>query len=255
MTKRDYSNAVFGKWSVLQKSEKTDTRNRVFWLCKCQCGTIRSIRQDCLSGKASVSCGQRGCHNNLTGRTFDYLFVEKMNINDDKFSYLHQNGKFYTKTTYDCLCRCGRRVLIPPEGLLSGNNKSCGCLKIEKTKLRIREKHPNWKPEISDEVRMKRRQDKTPLYTEWRKAVYKRDGYKCKLCGKKGKINAHHIDGWNWAVDIRYAIQNGVTLCAGKKRGCHDRFHKEYGKGDNTRYQFNDFALTYFNKSLLDLNL
>lgn len=102
---------------------------------------------------------------------------------------------------------------------------------------------------------MKRRQANTPLYTEWRNAVYKRDNYQCRLCGKRGRLNAHHLDGWNWAVDIRYSIQNGVTLCAGKGKGCHDRFHKEYGNGDNTRYQFNDFALRHFNKSLSDLNL
>jgi predicted restriction endonuclease len=101
---------------------------------------------------------------------------------------------------------------------------------------------------------MARRQDNTPEYTYWRKAVYKRDGHKCKLCGKKGRLNAHHIDGWNWAAELRYAIPNGVTLCGGRN-GCHNNFHKQYGKGDNTRYQFDEFLKQNFNKSLLDLDL
>lgn len=99
-----------------------------------------------------------------------------------------------------------------------------------------------------------RRQDNTPEYTYWRKSVFKRDKHRCKLCGKRGRLNAHHIDGWNWAVDLRYSIANGITLCSGKK-GCHDKFHKEYGKGDNTRYQFDEFTKRYFNKGLLDLDL
>lgn len=245
MVKKIDIDSVFGKWTVIGKSDKTDKKKRTYWVCQCNCHlkTIRSIRQDALSRGKSLSCRKKGCFNNLTGKTFDYLFVESININDKTYKY---SGN-YTKTTYNCLCKCGKYVLVTPEGLLSGNNKSCGCLNIEVTKSRVGPKHPSWKSSITNKERAKRRQDNIPLYTEWRKAVYKRDKHKCVLCKKRGRLNAHHLDGWNWAVGLRYSIPNGVTLCV----GCHKNFHAEYGKGGNTRYQFAEFAQRHFNKKFL----
>lgn len=90
------------------------------------------------------------------------------------------------------------------------------------------------------------------LYDQWRTKVFERDKNKCRLCGKKGRINAHHIDGWNWAIGLRYSVENGITLCA-KKGGCHDKFHSIYGRGNNTRYQFYEFVFTYFKSKLSGL--
>ena len=241
-----------GKWTLLERvNKKIKGRYRNYWLCVCDCGTEKLVREDALFNNRSLSCRKKLCVNNLIGQTFDYLLVKKLSDN----SYTERsNGRYYTKTTYDCVCRCGKTVRVAQESLLTGNNKSCGCLKIEKTKQRVREKHPNWKPEISDEERMRRRQSDTPEYTYWRKSVFERDKHRCKLCGKKGRLNAHHIDSWNWAIDLRYSISNGITLCDGKN-GCHAKFHKEYGKGDNTRFQFDEFMQKYFSKSLLDFEL
>ena len=62
-------------------------------------------------------------------------------------------------------------------------------------------------------------------YKAWRKAVYARDGYRCKICGKKGYLNAHHILGFSKWKSKRYLVENGITLC----RSCHTKFHKKYG--------------------------
>ena len=52
-----------------------------------------------------------------------------------------------------------------------------------------------------------------PEYKEWRKFVYKRDFWKCKICGSKKNINAHHIyNGANY-TNLRFDITNGITLC------------------------------------------
>ena len=52
-----------------------------------------------------------------------------------------------------------------------------------------------------------------PEYKEWRKNVYERDFWKCKICGSKNKINAHHIyEGAN-NEKLRFEIENGITLC------------------------------------------
>lgn len=58
-----------------------------------------------------------------------------------------------------------------------------------------------------------------PKYKKWRATVYRRDGFRCRMpnCGKRGKIHAHHIQRWADTPTLRYAVDNGVTLC----KGCH----------------------------------
>ena len=49
----------------------------------------------------------------------------------------------------------------------------------------------------------------------WKKEIKKRDGYKCKMNNKecKGVLEAHHILAWRDYPDLRYDINNGITLC------------------------------------------
>ena len=56
-------------------------------------------------------------------------------------------------------------------------------------------------------------------YSIWRRAVYERDGYQCIWCGAKngnGKtiiLNADHIKSFSKFPELRFAIDNGRTLC------------------------------------------
>lgn len=61
----------------------------------------------------------------------------------------------------------------------------------------------------------------------WRKAVFERDNYTCKKCGIKSSpgiqviLNAHHIEPWSKNKNLRYKINNGITLCI----NCHKKIH------------------------------
>lgn len=52
-------------------------------------------------------------------------------------------------------------------------------------------------------------------YKQWRKTVYQRDHYACRIPGCKSKIriNAHHIKKWASYPLLRYHVGNGITLC------------------------------------------
>jgi len=55
-------------------------------------------------------------------------------------------------------------------------------------------------------------------YVEWRKAVLARDERTCRDCGKPGN-HAHHLVSFLKDHRLRFAVENGETLCA----SCHRR--------------------------------
>lgn len=55
-------------------------------------------------------------------------------------------------------------------------------------------------------------------YRLWREAVFKRDDYTCIWCKVRGgKIHADHIKPFACYPELRFAIDNGRTLC----KSCH----------------------------------
>lgn len=94
-------------------------------------------------------------------------------------------------------------------------------------------RNPLWKGGIPREKRTE-----LPEYENWRKEVYKRDWYKCKICGYKGRLLiAHHIKTWKYFLKLRFIIDNGLTLC----RGCHCKLHTIHKKVIDFKEILRDF--------------
>lgn len=64
---------------------------------------------------------------------------------------------------------------------------------------------------------------RTTEYKAWRDAVYDRDKYTCQHCGDSsgGNLQAHHVKAFADYPELRFNVDNGVTLC----RDCHERVH------------------------------
>mgnify|MGYP001559588269 CR=1 FL=1 len=61
----------------------------------------------------------------------------------------------------------------------------------------------------------KRHQRNDSAYYDWRKQVWLRDDFKCKIANSDctGKIEVHHILSWRDYQELRYSVNNGITLC------------------------------------------
>lgn len=93
------------------------------------------------------------------------------------------------------------------------------------TRFRCGSEHPLWKGGVTTEHEKIRRSRK---YKEWRDAVYRRDHYHCQACCKhceRRDIVAHHLNSFAAYEHLRFAVDNGTTLC----RSCHIRVHKDEG--------------------------
>lgn len=84
-------------------------------------------------------------------------------------------------------------------------------------------KHWNWQGGITE---IPSRDVLYKGYKEWRKKVYRRDGFKCVLCGenKSGQLQAHHIKPRASNKELILEVSNGLTVC----KKCHKEIH--YGE-------------------------
>lgn len=91
-----------------------------------------------------------------------------------------------------------------------------------------------WYNEEEDEIEVttgkfehemtEKRKRNTPKYKQWRSKVFERDNYTCVVCEQVGgKLNAHHIKKWSTHKELRFDIDNGITLC----ESCHREKHKK----------------------------
>lgn len=60
-------------------------------------------------------------------------------------------------------------------------------------------------------------------YKAWKQAVLQKDNYICKKCGNKDNLVAHHIKPFASNKELRFDINNGITLC----QNCHKEEHRK----------------------------
>lgn len=121
----DLMNRRFGSLVALER-QGTDKAGNALWLCQCDCGQTSVARANSLLSGNTTTCGcgrgQPGGELDLTGRIFERLTVKHCGPSDDQGSYWY------------CDCSCGTTdVLVSAHSLLSGNTRSCGCLRNEYT--------------------------------------------------------------------------------------------------------------------------
>lgn len=88
----------------------------------------------------------------------------------------------------------------------------------------VGKKHWNWQGGKSKEYKRARVNYK---YKDWRNRVFERDDFTCQECGLKGVyLEPHHIKPFSTNKNLRYDVNNGITLCV----ECHCKIDKHRAK-------------------------
>jgi len=120
----------------------------------------------------------------------------------------------------------------PTKGMLGKHHS-------RETRIKMGAKHKGenchfWRGGVCSENELAR---KSIEYSLWREAVFARDNWTCCKCHKKGGyLHPHHIKSWSKFPELRFAIDNGQTLC----RECHkltDNFGYKNNKIKNLKME------------------
>lgn len=134
--------------------------------------------------------------------------------------YKNKNSDYHIKKFRKCpFCNLECKRYIDKNKRNKGRQKTCGskeCIykaqnnpEVVKKKVHHGSEHPLWIPDRS-KVKFRPRYE----MTKWQKDVFERDNYTCQVCGQYGgKLQAHHILGYNQFPLHRFDVNNGITLC------------------------------------------
>lgn len=206
----------FGRLVVIDTAEDyiiSSGKHYAVWKCRCDCGNIKNVKQQKLLSGTTRSCGCFKRENtsklksaNLIGQRFGKLNVlERIDFDNSGVWWL-------------CKCDCGSYKKIRSNGLLSGDYKSCGCIKSFGEK-EIREYLNNNHIDFTTQYwfnDLRNNDTNAPLYFDF--AIFKDNHLDCLLefngeqhyrdCGNFGRLQREKTD----ALKEQYCKKHQISL-------------------------------------------
>lgn len=126
---KDLIGKKFGRWTVLDLDEKlTKEKHNSYWICKCDCGTIKSVDGESLKNGVSTSCGcfKKEFTSNLFSLKLEGQRFGKLVVIKRIGTTVGEDGTKYS--LWLCKCDCGNFKEVKGHDLVRGSVTSCGCL-------------------------------------------------------------------------------------------------------------------------------
>lgn len=182
----DLSGRKFGNWTVVERD--SESKKEVRWICKCDCGTIKSVSASGLRKGTSKSCG---CKNfvDFTGKHFGRLLVIER-----AEPVVSESGN--KSQMWRCVCDCGNETIVRHSNLTRGTTTSCGCYHREK---------------FGDINRTHNLSHKSHLYSVWKNIKDRCYREKCKSYKNYGGRGIKVCDEWknDYKKFYEWAMANG----------------------------------------------
>lgn len=226
----------------LISKEYNGNKNKLKMFCNIH-GQFEMTYDTLKNGAECQKCAREKTTECNTKYDYQFAFVEfkKKNLTLLSDRYINYDSSM----EYMCdTCENVSRMSL--NNLLHGR----GCKKCYIESIRG-ENSKLWKGGLTKQSKINRNRSE---YLNWRNNVYKRDNYTCKKCMKKGgELQAHHIYNFSEYEELRYDINNGITLC----KKCHSpnykgSFHSIYGTKNNSIEQLEEFLGYKLNLNLAD---
>lgn len=124
---QDMSGQRFGRWTVLHFSERRGKTNafRLYWLCRCDCGTERTVLSGSLKSGKSTNCG---C---LKREMNSATMIDMAGRKVGRWTVIRHSRSVGKLHWWLCKCECGIEKEVLAKSLRNGDSNSCGCLKNE----------------------------------------------------------------------------------------------------------------------------
>lgn len=139
MAFKDETGKRYGRLTVLYRDDSKPKGHgyKAWWICKCDCGNIKSIKGENLRRGLTQSCGclqkesiSQIRFKDISGQQFGFLIP------------LYTTGQkdSYGNYIWHCKClNCGGFKDVSASLLNSGSTKSCGCISSSYGELKIKE--------------------------------------------------------------------------------------------------------------------
>lgn len=205
--------SVHGNIFDYSEVEYVTRRSKVKITCKSN-HTFLQVPSNHLQGFGCPECSglKKGSTNS---------FIEKARaVHGDIFDYSevdYINSRSKVKVT----CKSNHTFFQ----LAQAHLKGFGCAQCQYI-AQSGENASGWNPNLTDDERENGRGSHAKKVRKWREAVFSRDSHTCKSCSdnKGGNLNAHHILPWSKFPEVRFDVDNGITLC----KPCHHKYHRLY---------------------------
>lgn len=217
---KDLTGQRFGKLLVLhldEEFEKNRNGRQRRWICQCDCGVIKSIIGAELTRKNK---SQKSCGCESKKRQYNFGKITFKDLTSQKFgelTVLQKTGKNkYNYTIWLCQCNCGKQCEVTSRELLSGDTKSCGCLKNSYREFQIEQLLKQFNIQYQKEYSFNNLVDKQPLRFDF--ALFKNNKL-IALIEHQGE--QHYNKNTNWhtetlelhdAMKKEYCLKNNIAL-------------------------------------------